>query len=31
MLLLDEPFSTLDQKTREECAAMIQTIVREQG
>jgi ABC-type Fe3+/spermidine/putrescine transport system ATPase subunit len=31
VLLLDEPFSALDQETREECAAMIQTIARERG
>lgn len=31
VLLLDEPFSALDQETREECAAMIQKIARDQG
>lgn len=31
VLLLDEPFSALDQETREECAAMIREIARERG
>lgn len=31
VLLLDEPFSALDQETREECAAVIREIASERG
>ena len=31
VLLLDEPFSVLDQETRQACATMIREIARERG